>query len=104
MMTAFRLLAKLKFLRFTPLDPFGRSEERRVERRLVAEYEALVDELIPGLTPENHGIAVELARIPQQIRGFGPVKAANLADARARQEKLLAAFRSPPAPHAIAAE
>jgi indolepyruvate ferredoxin oxidoreductase len=104
MMTAFRLLAKLKFLRFTPLDPFGRSEERRIERRLVAEYEALVDELIAGLAPENHAVAVELTRIPQQIRGFGHVKAANLADARARQEKLLAAFRSPPAPHAIAAE
>jgi indolepyruvate ferredoxin oxidoreductase len=104
MMTAFRLLAKLKFLRGTPLDPFGHTEERRIERRLAGEYEALVDELIAGLSHENHAVAVELARIPEQIRGFGHVKTANLAEARARQEKLLAEFRSPSAPRAIAAE
>ncbi|HEX7969327.1 MAG TPA: DUF6537 domain-containing protein, partial [Stellaceae bacterium] len=104
MLRAFGVLAKLKFLRGTPLDPFGRSEERRTERRLIAEYEATVDELIAGLTPENHALAIELASVPEQIRGFGHVKMANLAAARARQEKLLDAFRSPPAPHAIAAE
>jgi indolepyruvate ferredoxin oxidoreductase len=104
MMSAFRLLAKLKFLRGTPLDPFGHTEERRIERRLIDEYEALVDELIAGIAHENHAIAVELARIPEQIRGFGHVKAANLAQARARHAKLLDAFRSPRAPHVIAAE
>src|SRR5216683_178617 len=104
MMRAFALLAKLKLLRGTPLDPFGRSEERRTERRLIEEYEAMLDELIAGLSPENHALAVELAAIPGQIRGFGHVKLANLATARARQQELLAAFRSAPAPHAIAAE
>jgi indolepyruvate ferredoxin oxidoreductase len=104
MMQAFRFLARLKFLRGTALDPFGRSEERRTERRLVAEYEALLEELLVELTPDNHRLAVALARIPEQIRGFGHVKAGNLAKARAEQEKLLEAFRTPPAPHAIAAE
>ncbi len=104
MMQAFSLLARLKFLRGTALDPFGRSEERRTERRLIAEYEALLEELLAELTPDNHRFAVALARIPEQIRGFGHVKAGNLAKARAEQEKLLEAFRAPPAPHAIAAE
>ena len=104
MMQAFRLLARLKFLRGTALDPFGRSEERRTERRLITEYEALLEELLVELTPDNHRLAIALARIPEQIRGFGHVKAENLAKARAEQEKLLEAFRAPPAPHAIAAE
>jgi indolepyruvate ferredoxin oxidoreductase len=104
MMGAFALLAKLKFLRGTPLDLFGLSEERQVERRLIAEYESLLDEIIAGLSHENHAVAVDLVRLPEQIRGFGHVKMANLAAARARQEKLLEVFRSPRAPHAIAAE
>jgi indolepyruvate ferredoxin oxidoreductase len=102
MLRAFALLARLKFLRGTPLDIFGRSEERRTERRLITEYEAMIDELIAGLNRDNHALAVELASIPAQIRGFGHVKTANLAAARAKQEKLLASFRSPP--HALAAE
>src|SRR5260221_10593143 len=73
MMPAFALLAKLKFLRGTPLDPFGRSEERRTERRLIEEHEAMLDELIVGLSPENHALAVELAGIPEQIRGYGHI-------------------------------
>jgi indolepyruvate ferredoxin oxidoreductase len=104
MLRAFRLLARLRFLRGTPFDPFGHTKERRTERRLVAEYEALLDELLAGLERDNHAVAVELARLPAQIRGFGHVKERNLAAARARQEKLLEAFRTPPAPHAIAAE
>ncbi|HUJ98202.1 MAG TPA: DUF6537 domain-containing protein, partial [Stellaceae bacterium] len=104
MLRAFGLLAKLKFVRGTPLDLFGRSEERRTERALITEYEALIDELVARLDRDNHALAVELAGIPDEIRGFGHVKLANLAAARAKQEKLLAAFRTPPAPHAIAAE
>ena len=104
MMRVFALLAKLKILRGTPLDLFGRSAERKIERNLIREYEAMLDELVAALAPDNHGLAVDLARIPEQIRGFGHVKLENLAAARAKQEKLLAAFRSPPAPHAIAAE
>jgi indolepyruvate ferredoxin oxidoreductase len=104
LLRAFGVLAKLKFLRGTPLDLFGRSEERRTERALITEYEALIDELVAHLDRDNHALAVELAVIPEQIRGFGHVKRANLTVARAKQEKLLAAFRTPPAPHAIAAE
>ncbi len=104
MLRAFGLLAKLKFLRGTRLDPFGRSDERRGERALIGEYEALIDELLAGLGRDNHALALELAAIPEQIRGFGHVKEASLAAARAKQAKLIDAFRAPPAPHAIAAE
>jgi indolepyruvate ferredoxin oxidoreductase len=104
MLRAFAVLARLKFLRGTPLDPFGRSAERKLERSLIGEYEAMVGELMGALNRDNHALAVELARIPEQIRGFGHVKLANLAAAREKQQKLLDAFRSPPAPHAIAAE
>jgi indolepyruvate ferredoxin oxidoreductase len=104
MLRTFQLLARLKFLRNTALDPFGRSEERRIERRLITDYEGLLGELLANLAPENHALAVALGRLPEQIRGFGHVKAANLAKVRAEQEKLLESFRAPPAPHAIAAE
>ena len=70
----FRLLAKFKGLRRTPFDPFGRSLERRTERQLIGDYEAMLDEVSAGLTPDNHHIAVALAAIPEKIRGFGHVK------------------------------
>ena len=79
MLTVFRLLAKLQRLRGTALDIFGRSEERRTERRLIGEYEALLDEIVSRLTPAHHATAVELAALPQEIRGFGHIKDANLA-------------------------
>jgi indolepyruvate ferredoxin oxidoreductase len=104
MLHAFAVLAKFKFLRGTKLDPFGRSEERRIERRLIVDYEAMLDELVIALAPDSHSLAVELAALPEQIRGFGHVKLANLAAAQSRQSTLLAAFRSPPPPQAIAAE
>ena len=81
----FRLLARLKFLRGTWADPFGYTAERRLERRMIAEYEALlVSRVIPGLTAENLALAVEIARLPLSIRGFGHVKAAAERDASAR--------------------
>jgi indolepyruvate ferredoxin oxidoreductase len=94
---AFGLLAKLKFLRGTALDPFGRTAERREERRLIGEYEALVAEIIAHLSPANHAAAVALASLPETIRGFGHVKDASIAKAAARRLELLAAFRNPPA-------
>jgi len=97
MLRVFGILAKLKGLRGTWADPFGYSAERRAERRLVRDYEALVNELAVNLNDENHGIAVELARLPDMIRGYGHVKEANLERARARWSELLAAFREPPA-------
>ncbi|MFQ5784230.1 MAG: indolepyruvate ferredoxin oxidoreductase family protein [Alphaproteobacteria bacterium] len=93
MMTAFRLLARLKRLRGTPFDPFGRSSERRAERRLIAEYETVLDEIAAGLDHDNHALAVEIANLPGQIRGFGHIKTAAIACARAREAELLAAFR-----------
>ncbi len=103
MLGAFRVLAKLRGLRGTAFDPFGRTAERRMERRLIAEYETLLDEIVARLMPENHAIAVELAALPLEIRGFGHVKDANLQRAKAKEADLLARFRSPP-PQAMAAE
>ena len=88
-----RGLATLKFLRGTAFDPFGYTEERRQERALIVEYEALIEELLRGLGTENHALAVELARIPEQIRGFGLVKEANLRGVRTHWVGLLAQWR-----------
>ncbi|MBI3451338.1 MAG: indolepyruvate ferredoxin oxidoreductase family protein [Rhodospirillales bacterium] len=105
MLRAFRLLARFKFLRGTALDIFGRTAERKTERQLIADYFALVEEVAAKLTPGNHAIAVELAEIPEHIRGYGHVKDEHLKRAKAREAELLAAFRAPsPAPVAQAAE
>jgi indolepyruvate ferredoxin oxidoreductase len=96
MFRAFKLLARLRRLRGTPFDVFGRTEERRTERRLIGEYETLLREICAALGPGNHALAVELARLPQQIRGFGHVKERNLKRVKAREATLLAAFRNPP--------
>jgi len=104
MLTAFRLVTKLRGLRGTAFDIFGRTAERRTERRLIAEYEALLDELAAGLSRQNHDVAVELAGLPLEIRGFGHVKEANLRRAKAKEADLLARFRATPSAPAIAAE
>ncbi len=95
MMGAFGLLAKLKFLRGTAFDPFGRTAERRMERRVIAEYETVIEELLGRLDHDNHALAVQIASIPEDIRGYGHVKDANLAKAKKKEAELLAAFRSP---------
>ena len=95
MMSAFKVLARLRFLRGTKLDVFGYTAERRGERRLIADYEALMGEIAGTLTPANHALATQLARIPEQIRGYGHVKEANLAAAKKNEAQLLSAFRSP---------
>ena len=69
MFGAFRLLAKLRGLRGTALDVFGYTEERRTERQLMLTYERVVSELLTQLTPENHALAVQIASIPEEIRG-----------------------------------
>ncbi|HWG79354.1 MAG TPA: DUF6537 domain-containing protein, partial [Stellaceae bacterium] len=103
MLRAFRILARFRRLRGTALDIFGRTAERRMERRLIAEYEAVIRELAAALGPDNHALAVEIARLPQQMRGFGHIKERNVRKAKEREAALLAAFRSP-APAATAAE
>jgi indolepyruvate ferredoxin oxidoreductase len=93
MLTAFRTLAKLKGLRGTALDPFGRTAERRMERALVGDYLALVDEFCTTLSSDNLPAALELARLPEQVRGFGHVKEKSVEEAAARREELLARYR-----------
>jgi indolepyruvate ferredoxin oxidoreductase len=102
MLRAFRVLAKLKGLRGSPFDIFGYSAERRGERRLIEDYAALLDELCRRLDQETHTLAVELAELPDEIRGFGHVKAANIARVKAREAELLTALRKRPAPTAAA--
>jgi indolepyruvate ferredoxin oxidoreductase len=88
----FRALATLKGLRGTVLDVFGRTAERREERALIGEYRAALEDLLPRLNADNHADAVEIARIPEQIRGFGHVRARHLQVARSRWAALTAAF------------
>ena len=92
MLTGFKVLAKLKFLRGTALDVFGRSEERRTERALIGEYQSSLNVILAQLTADNHGLAVDVARIPEQIKGFGHVKERNLKAARLQWTALMAKF------------
>ena len=93
MMSAFGVLAKLKFLRGTAFDVFGYSEERKTERALIGEYEKLIDELLGKLNADSHAVAVQLASIPEDIRGYGHVKEHSLRAARAKWAELLAKLR-----------
>ena len=93
MLRAFGLLARLKVLRGTPLDIFGRSGERKMERALIGQYEADMAEVLPKVTPETMDAVVALAELPLSIRGFGPVKEDNEAKAAKRREELLATIR-----------
>ncbi len=95
MLPFFKVLARLKLLRGTALDPFGRTAERRQERALIPEYESLVDELLQGLGAANHDLAVKLASIPDEIRGYGHIKEAHLAKARRKEAELLGQWRHP---------
>jgi indolepyruvate ferredoxin oxidoreductase len=104
MMKLFAALAKFKFLRGTPLDPFGYSAERKMERKLRADYEALLSEIVERLTPDNYNAAVGLASIPEKIRGFGPVKQRHLASAKAEERALYEHFRAGTVPFLKAAE
>jgi indolepyruvate ferredoxin oxidoreductase len=94
MMSAMRVLAKMRRLRGTAFDIFGRTAERRLERQLIIDYEALLEELLPRLAAHNHALAVDLASIPEQIRGYGHVKERHLKAAKAREAELVAAFRA----------
>ena len=88
----FRLLARLKGIRGTWIDPFARTAERRMERALVREYEETMAEIFEQLTPENHAVAVALAELPMDIRGFGHVKAKAACEASVRRAELLKEF------------
>jgi len=93
MLGPLKLMARMKGLRGTPLDIFGYSAERKMERALIKQYERDMKEVLAKVTPETRDIAVGLALLPLQIRGFGPVKIENERKAAKRREELLASFR-----------
>jgi len=94
MRSVFGVLAKMKGLRGTALDLFGRSEERTTERALIAEYQGCIDELLQTLDADNRALAAEIARIPEDIRGYGHVKARHLAAARPKWDALMQRWRA----------
>ncbi|MGJ7915246.1 indolepyruvate ferredoxin oxidoreductase family protein [Massilia sp. LXY-6] len=89
MWSAFKLLAKLKGLRGGAFDLFGYTAERKMERALITEYRGMIEGVLRSLDASNHANAVELASLPEQIRGFGHVKEKAVAEYRARKEELL---------------
>jgi indolepyruvate ferredoxin oxidoreductase len=90
----FQLLSKMKGLRGTPLDIFGYTAERRMERALIDHYEEQMTMVAQRLTAANHAAAVELAGVAAQVRGFGHVKEANVAKARALESRSLERFHA----------
>jgi indolepyruvate ferredoxin oxidoreductase len=95
LLPAMKLLARFKFLRGTAFNPFGRSAERVQERELIADYEGMLAHILDTLDAPDAArldAAIALARLPETIRGYGPVKERSVAQARARQKELLAAF------------
>ncbi|AQH04158.1 indolepyruvate ferredoxin oxidoreductase (plasmid) [Burkholderia sp. KK1] len=95
MLPAFRVLAKMKGLRGTSLDVFGKTEERRTERAMIADYIALVDEFCATLDADRVDTALQLAKLPDEIRGFGHVKARNMAAVASKRERLIGRYRAP---------
>ena len=93
--SAFGVLAKLKGLRGTPLDLFGRTAERRTERALIVEYRDCITQLLPQLTADKLELAVQIARIPEDIRGYGHVKERHLAAARSKWQGLMQQWQAP---------
>ena len=97
-MTAFRVMARLKFLRGTWLDPFRNSDERKLERRLIAEFEADVADLTQRLTPASHSIAVRVVGAYETIRGYGHVKEASAVEAAKTRADALNELKAGKAP------
>ena len=95
MLTLFGWVANLKGLRGTALDIFGYSAERKLERRLIADYEKTLDDLLAGINADNYDLAVDIASMPEHIRGFGHVKVASIGEALKRQAELQEQFENP---------
>jgi indolepyruvate ferredoxin oxidoreductase len=93
--SVFGVLAKFKFLRGSAFDVFGYTAERRMERDLIRAYEKTLDEVVAKLDAKNLALAVDIASVPEHIRGFGPIKVRNVTDARAREAEYLRQFRDP---------
>ncbi|MBI3898956.1 MAG: indolepyruvate ferredoxin oxidoreductase family protein [Gammaproteobacteria bacterium] len=94
MLGVFEVLAKFKFLRGTVFDIFRYSEDRKIERQLIVDYERNIEKLIARLSPQNYECAIEIASLPERVRGFGSVKKRHLEHAKKREMELLAAFNS----------
>ena len=97
MLTGFKLLARLKGLRGTALDVFGRTAERKMERELIVDYKVSIEEVLKALTADNHAVAVEIARVPEMIKGYGHVKERNVKAARLQWAGLAQRFAEPAA-------
>ena len=95
MLSAFGLLAKFKFLRGTAFDVFGRTDERRTERALIEQYATTITDVLSRLDRDNHAVAVEIASVPESIRGFGHVKQRHLDAAKKKEGELITRFRTP---------
>ena len=98
--TVMRGLARCKFLRGTAFDVFGRSEERKTERALIGEYRSAIEAMLPTLNAGNRDAAAAFARVPEQIRGFGQVRARHLEAARLQWTLLLDKYYQPQAQRA----
>ena len=90
----FKVLAKCKWLRGTAFDPFGYTNERKQERGLIKAYEANIEMVIHGLNRDNHRLGVDIAAAPENIRGFGHVKEANIERSEACNAVLLERFQN----------
>ena len=95
MLPVFKTLSRLKGLRGTPLDLFGYTQERKAERQLIKDYQQLVAEVVKGLNHDNHPLALELLSLPEQVRGYGHVKDASLAEVNQRWQQLVQNWRFP---------
>ena len=93
MVLVFKVLAQFKFLRGTALDIFGRTDERQTERALIKEYKDAVHELLASLNSDNHALAVKMANVTEQIKGFGHVKEKHLAAVMVQWQNCMDAFR-----------
>ncbi len=89
----FAVLARLRFLRGTVLDPFGHTRERRTDRASEREYESALDSVLARLASGDRALALHIARFPEEIRGFGHVRAASIARLRPQLESVLEAQR-----------
>ncbi len=79
------------------MDVFSRTDERRMERQLLSDYRDTIDELLSQLNHDNHALAVQIAEIPEHIRGYGHVKEAHVEKSKAKAQELLAIWRTPSA-------
>ncbi len=96
-------MARLRFLRGSVLDPFRNSDERKLERRLLAEFEADIDDMIARLAPDTHALTVRIASLPELIKGYGRVKEANAEEAAKARANALQQLRAKKTPMELAA-